>query len=31
MRYWNRSFVSAAVPIPAYWRIVHRRPRCIVG
>ena len=28
---WNRALVSSAVPNPAYWRIVHRRPRYIVG
>ena len=27
----SRSLVSAAVEKPAYWRIVHRRPRYIVG
>ena len=27
----NRSFDSFAVPNPAYWRIVHSRPRYIVG
>jgi hypothetical protein len=27
----KRAFVSAAVPKPAYWRIVQRRPRYIVG
>ena len=27
----NRSFVSAADPKPANWRIVHRRPRYIDG
>ncbi len=27
----NRAFVSSAVPNPAYWRIVHSRPRYIVG
>jgi hypothetical protein len=26
-RYRNRSFVSSAVPKPANWRIVPRRPR----
>src|SRR5437660_2336794 len=30
-RYWNRRFVSFAVPKPAYCRIVHRRPRYIVA
>src|SRR2546425_5511889 len=30
-RYLNRRFVSFAVPKPAYWRIVHRRPRYIVA
>jgi hypothetical protein len=25
----KRPFVSAAVPKPAYWRIVHSRPRYI--
>ena len=28
-RCWKRAFVSAAVPKPAYWRIVQRRPRYI--
>ena len=23
----NRSLVDSAVPNPAYWRMVHRRPR----
>ena len=27
----KRAFVSVAVPKPAYWRIVHSRPRYIVG
>jgi hypothetical protein len=27
----NRSFVVWAVPKPAYWRIVHNRPRYIDG
>ena len=27
----NRALVSCAVPKPAYWRIVHRRPRYIDG
>ncbi len=27
----NRSLVWCAVPKPAYWRIVQRRPRYIVG
>src|SRR5450759_81460 len=27
----NRAFVSAADPNPANWRIVHSRPRYIVG
>src|SRR5256885_6496716 len=31
MRYLKRRFVSFAVPKPAYCRIVHRRPRYIVG
>src|SRR5438309_1809784 len=30
-RYWNRRFVSFAVPKPAYCRIVQRRPRYIVA
>src|SRR2546428_12031879 len=30
-RYRNRAFDSAAEPKPAYSRIVHRRPRYIVG
>src|SRR3990172_5292842 len=30
-RYLNRTFVSSAVPKPAYWRIVQRRPRYIVA
>src|SRR6476646_5650767 len=30
-RYRKRRFVSSAAPKPAYWRIVHRRPRYIVG
>jgi hypothetical protein len=30
-RYRKRSFVSSAVPKPANWRIVHRRPRYIDG
>ena len=30
-RYRKRSFVSSAVPKPANWRIVQRRPRYIVG
>src|SRR2546427_10622434 len=30
-KYWNRRFVSFAVPKPAYCRIVHRRPRYIVA
>src|SRR5438552_2258641 len=30
-RYWNRWFVSFAVPKPAYCRIVQRRPRYIVA
>src|SRR2546427_9091927 len=31
MRYLNRLFVSSALPYPANIRIVHRRPRYIVG
>src|SRR5213079_993909 len=31
MRYLNRRFVSSAPPNPANIRIVHRRPRYIVG
>ena len=31
MRYLNRRFVSSALPYPANIRIVHRRPRYIVG
>ena len=27
----NRSFVASGVPNPAYWRIVHGRPRYMVG
>ena len=27
----KRSLVSSAVPKPAYWRIVQKRPRYIVG
>ena len=27
----KRSFVASGVPNPAYWRIVHGRPRYIVG
>ena len=27
----KRWFVDSAVPNPAYWRIVHSRPRYIVG
>ena len=27
----NRSFVLAAVPKPAYWRIVQSLPRYMVG
>ena len=27
----KRSFVASGVPKPAYWRIVHGRPRYIVG
>ncbi|GBD46525.1 hypothetical protein HRbin41_01353 [bacterium HR41] len=30
-RYRKRSFVSSAVPKPANWRIVQRRPRYIDG
>src|SRR5437667_4659 len=30
-RYRNRRFVSFAVPKPAYWRMVQRRPRYIVA
>ncbi len=30
-RYRYRRFVSSAVPKPAYWRMVHRRPRYMVG
>ena len=30
-RYRKRAFVSAAAPIPAYWRIVQTRPRYMVG
>jgi hypothetical protein len=30
-RYRNRRFVSWAVAIPAYWRMVQSRPRYIVG
>ena len=30
-RYRKRPFVSSAEPKPAYWRIVHGRPRYIVG
>src|SRR3990170_2875081 len=30
-RYLNRTFVSSAVPKPAYCRIVQRRPRYIVA
>src|SRR5206468_12973409 len=31
IRYLNRLLVSSPVPNPAIWRIVQRRPRCIVG
>ena len=27
----NRSLVWSAVPNPAYWRMVQRRPRYMVG
>ncbi len=30
-RWWNRALVSAAVPNPAYCRMVQRRPRYIEG
>src|SRR3954468_4256472 len=30
-RYRKRSLVSSAVPKPANWRIVHRRPRYMLG
>src|SRR3954467_10856958 len=30
-RYWKRSLVSSAVPKPANWRIVHSRPRYMLG
>ena len=30
-RYRKRRLVSSAVAMPAYWRIVQRRPRYIVG
>ena len=31
IRYLKRPFVSSAVPKPAICRIVHSRPRYIVG
>ena len=30
-RYRKRAFASVAVPKPAYWRMLQRRPRYIVG
>ena len=31
IRCLKRSLVCSAVPKPEYWRIVHSRPRYIVG
>ena len=31
IRYLKRRLVSAPVPKPAIWRMVHRRPRYMVG